>query len=374
MITGAFLDAGFDFSLLENELAKLGLSGYKISHEKCLKKGIYATKFSVTVSPGQPQRSLKDIENLITKSSLNESIIKNALSIFGIIGRAESKVHNVDIEKIHFHEIGAVDSIIDICGAAICFHHSGIENVISSPLNTGSGFIETEHGTLPVPAPGTAEILKNIPVFSSGIKVELTTPTGAAIVKHFSRSYSSLPEIKADTIGYGAGTKDLEIPNLLRIFTGDDVSGTLFNDEVTSIEANIDNMNPEFFSYLFDTLFHEGALDVSVVPATMKKNRPGHILMVIAPKDRSDGITETIFRETTTSGVRINNVRRKILEKTFKHVSTRFGSLKIKIHKLNGKIMTIAPEYEDCKQAALKYKVSLKNIYEEALSEYHKAY
>lgn len=372
MITGSFLDAGFNFTLLENELAKLDLSGYSISCEKCLKKGIAATKFNVAVSAIQPVRSMKEIVNLIMKSSLDPSIKANTIEIFGIIARAESKIHNEEIDNIHFHEIGAVDSIIDICSAAICFHYSGIGNVASSPLNTGSGLVKTEHGPFPVPAPATAEILKNIPVFSSGIQAELTTPTGAAIIKHFCESYSPLPDLKADSIGYGAGTKDLEIPNVMRIYIGEDVSRTSFNDEVTGIEANIDDMNPEIYSYLFEVLIQQGALDVSVIPATMKKNRPGQILMVLAPKALSEKITETIFRETTTSGVRISCVRRKVMEKISVNTCTRFGDIRIKVHKLDGRILTASPEYEDCRLAALKHDVPLKNVYREALQEYYR--
>jgi len=374
MIIGAFLDAGFNYSLLENELAKLNLPGYTISYTRCLKNGISATKFDVSVSSDHPPRSFPEITDLIIKSSLDPLIKNNVISIFNIIGRAEAKIHNTEIEKIHFHEIGAVDSIIDICGAAICFHHSAIEIVNSSPLNTGSGFIKTAHGTLPVPAPGTAEILKNMPAFSSGIMTELTTPTGAAIIKHFCSKYTPLPEIRADSIGYGAGTKNLEIPNVLRIFIGDELSCFSFNDEVTCIEANIDNMNAEIYSYLFDILTADGAVDISVIPATMKKNRPGHILKILAPVEKSDRITETVFRETTTSGVRISNVKRKILEKNFSTVTTKFGAVRVKTHILNGRIITIAPEYEDCKKAALEYKVSLKEVYNEALILFQGSY
>jgi pyridinium-3,5-bisthiocarboxylic acid mononucleotide nickel chelatase len=367
MIIGAFLDAGFDFSLLERELAKLNISGYSISHEKCLKKGISATKFNVEITSPQPERSLNDIISTINSSSLDSSIKNDAVSIFNIIGRAEAKIHNVDIEKIHFHEIGAVDSIIDICAAAICFHHSGIILAESSPLNTGSGFIETAHGTLPVPAPATAEILKTVSVFSSGIKAELTTPTGAAIIKHYCNGFSPMPELKAESIGYGAGTRDLEIPNVLRLFAAEDSSGSLPGDEVMEIEANIDDMNPEFYSYLFDILIPEGALDLCIIPVIMKKNRPGNILKVLAPKEMSDKIIEIIFRETTTTGLRINSVKRKILEKSFIPVNTKYGIVKVKFHKLDGVTVTVAPEYEDCKTAASEHKVSLKEVYNETL-------
>ncbi len=367
MIIGAFLDAGSDFLFLEKELSKLDLHGYNISLEKCMKKNITATKFKVSVTSDHSHRSLSSILKMIEVSTLHPVVKQNAAAIFRIIGEAEALVHNADIETIHFHEIGGVDSIIDICGAAICFHESGIENASASPINTGSGFVETAHGTLPVPAPATAEILKGIPVYSTGIKSELTTPTGAAIIKHYCSSFSPLTDMKTNSIGYGAGTKDFVIPNVLRLFIGDENTNYAADDEVAEIEASIDDMNPEIYSYLFELLISEGALDISVIPAVMKKNRPGNILKILSPKEKSDQIAGIVFRETTTSGLRINIVRRKILERSFKSVETKYGQVKIKIHIMNGVPVTIAPEYEDCRTAAVKYKVPLKDVYNEAM-------
>jgi len=367
MIIGAFLNAGFDFTLLKEELSKLNIKGYTLSNEKCLKQNISATKFNVTVTSDQHHRSLSSILKLIDESALHTEIKNNAISIFNIIGRVEAGIHNTDIEKIHFHELGGVDSIIDICGAAICFHKAGIEISVSSPVNTGSGFVQTAHGTLPVPAPATAEILKGIPVYSTGTRAELTTPTGAAIIKHYCSSFSHLPELKIESIGYGAGSKDLEIPNVLRLFIGNTTGEIGTYDEVAEIEASIDDMNPEFYSYLFELLITEGALDVSVIPATMKKNRPGHILKILSAKENSDKIAEIVFRETTTSGFRINIVRRKILERSCMSVETKYGKVQIKIHTINGKVITISPEYDDCRKAAAEYGVPLKAVYNEAI-------
>jgi len=367
MIIGAFLDTGIDYKFLENELGKLNISGYTLSYEKCLKKNISSSKFNVKVISDQSHRSLSSIIKIIESSTLNPVVKSNAIAIFNIIGKAEALIHNTDIESIHFHEIGGIDSIIDICGAAICFHEAGIEKSVSSPLNTGSGFIETAHGTLPVPAPATAEILKGIPVYSTGINTELTTPTGAAIIKHYCLNFSPLPDLKTESIGYGAGTKNLEIPNVLRIFIGTGNEDSGIDDEVSELEASIDDMNPEFYSYLFELLLKEGALDVSVIPAVMKKNRPGHILKIISSKEKSDRMAEIVFRETTTSGVRINIVKRKILERTLQKFETKFGWINVKIHKLNGKPVTLSPEYEDCKNAAVKFNVPLKEVYNEAM-------
>ncbi len=367
MIIGAFLDTGVDFSYLEKELKKLNIDGYTLSYKKCLKNNISASKFDVEVISDQSHRSLSSIVKIIESSTLHSSVKDNAVSIFNIIGKAEALIHNTDIESIHFHEIGGIDSIIDVCGAAICFHKAGIEKAVSSPLNTGSGFIETAHGTLPVPAPATAEILKGIPLYSNGIKAELTTPTGAAIIKHYCRDFTSLPDLKTESIGYGAGTKNLDIPNVLRLFIGDDENIHKTDDEVFELEASIDDMNPEIYSYLFELLLMNGALDISVIPAVMKKNRPGHILKILSPKEKSDRITEIVFRETTTSGVRINIVKRKILERTLQGIETKFGIIKVKIHKFNGNPVTLSPEYEDCKNAAIKYNVPLKEVYNEAV-------
>jgi len=367
MIIGAFLDAGFSFSNLEKELSKLNITGYSISHEKCTKNNIAATKFNVNVSSDQSHRSLSKIIEIINNSGLGDKAKQDAISIFKIIGNAEAYIHNTDIESIHFHEIGAIDSIIDICGAAVCFHELGITQIISSPLNTGCGNVNTSHGILPVPAPATAEILKGIPVYAGNISAELTTPTGAAIIKHYCKNFSNLPDLKIESIGYGAGTKDLVIPNVLRIFIGDCAELDMAADEeVIEIETSVDDMNPEYFSHLFDLLTEE-ALDISVVPAVMKKNRPGHIIKIIAHKEKSDIIAKVLFRETTTSGIRIRTVKRKTLERFFISVKTEYGEIRVKVHKIDKMPVTISPEYEDCKRLAREHKVPLKNIYNEAI-------
>jgi uncharacterized protein (TIGR00299 family) protein len=368
MIIGAFLDAGFNFSFLEKELSKLNITGYNISHEKCTKNNISASKFSVNVTNDQPHRHLNEIIEIINKSELNDKVKDNAISIFKLIGNVEANIHNTDIESVHFHEIGGIDSIIDICGAAICFHELGIAQVVSSALNTGSGTINTAHGILPVPAPATAEILKSIPIYSDNTNAELTTPTGAAIIKHYCQNFSNLPDFKIESIGYGAGTKDLTIPNILRIFIGDCTESDMTaDDEVIEIETSVDDMNPEYFSYLFDLLTEEGALDISVIPAVMKKNRPGHIIKILAHKEKSDKIAEILFRETTTSGIRIRSVKRKILERFLITVKTKYGEIRVKVHKMDKIQATISPEYEDCKRAAQEHKVPLKNVYNEAI-------
>ena len=373
MIAGAFIDAGLDFNFLEKTLAGLELTGYELSYEKKLKNGISGTSFIVNVKKDQPHRRLRDITELIMSSSLNEKVKNDAISIFSILGKAEAHIHVKSIEEIHFHEVGAVDSIIDICSAALAFHSLEIENVISSPVNTGKGYVKCAHGMLPVPAPATAEILKGIPVFATDTAAELTTPTGAAIISHFAGSFAPLPEIKIEKIGYGAGSRDLDIPNLLRIYVGEtSAKQGILSDEVIEIETSIDDMNPEFYSYLFNVLLDAGALDVALIPVFMKKNRPGHILKVITPPAESDSIISRIFTETSTSGVRVTRTSRKILTRKTLPVETPYGVINVKVHVMNGKAVTISPEYEECRIIAMENDIPLKNVYNSALQEANK--
>jgi len=373
MIIGSLIDAGIDFSFIEASSAKLGLTGYELSAEKILKTGISGTSFRVQVKKDQPHRRLSDITDIIMRSGLPVQTKNNAISIFSNLAKAEAKVHIKSIDEIHFHEIGAVDSIIDICCAAACINEIMIKKIISSPINTGKGFVKTEHGSLPVPAPATAEILKGIPVYSTDISAELTTPTGAAIIAHYAASYTPMPVMKTETIGYGAGTRDLEIPNLLRVYIGESSEPEGFlSDEVSEIETSIDDMNPEFYSYLFNLLFDDGALDVSLIPAFMKKNRPGHILKVIVPPDKSDFVINRIFTETSTSGVRISKTSRRILARKSVPVETPYGVITVKIHEMNGKAITVSPEYEECRIIAMENDIPLKNIYNSAIREAYK--
>ncbi len=366
MIIGAFLDAGFDFNLLKNELTKLNLPRYELSVSKCQKKNISASKFSVHTSGIEHARSFSDIARIIDQSGLHPVIKKNSLAVFRIIAEAESKIHNTTIESVHFHEIGAVDSIIDICGAAVCFHHWDVTDATSSAVNTGSGMVDTGHGLMPVPAPATAEILRGVPLYSGGADGELATPTGAALIKHFCSGFSQLPSMTTDMVGYGAGTKDFSFPNVLRIFVSDIIGARPITDEVIEIETAIDDMNPEIYSYLFEKLLSEGALDVTATPALMKKNRPGNILKILTAKETSEKIINLIFAETTTSGLRINTVKRRILERELVSVDTQYGPVRVKIHRINGKAATVSPEYEDCRATASRHGVPLKKIYTEA--------
>lgn len=369
MTVGALIDAGISFNELESMIAALNIKGYEISAEKTVKKGISGTIFKVKAPDEKNHRNLKDISSIIEKSSLNIKIKNDAIAIFTILAKSEAAVHGTSIDKIHFHEVGALDSIIDICGAAICMCMLDIDKIINSPVNTGKGFVKTAHGILPVPAPATADLLKGISIYSGDIDAELATPTGAAILKYYSSGTSPLPQINVSSIGYGAGSKDLPLPNLLRVFIGTEDENCRTDDIVCEIETSIDDMNPEFYSHIFDRLFQSGALDAAIIPSFTKKNRPASILKILCPVDRVDAVSETVFRETTTSGLRIQNVRRKILKRHIKEISTPYGIINVKIHEFNGEVITVAPEYEDCRKAALKNSVPLKAVYQAAQTE-----
>ncbi len=366
MILGALIDAGLDIQDIESELAKLKISGYNLKTQRVVKKGISGTKFIVEIIEQNIERKLKDIVEIVDQSDLSEDIKDLSKKIFKELATVEAKIHNKNIEEIHFHEIGGLDSIIDIIGSVIGIKKLGIEAIYSSKIHIGTGFVECQHGLIPVPAPATLELLKETSIFSTGIDAELTTPTGAAILKTLSRSFGGMPEMKVKKIGYGAGSRELEIPNLLRVYVGETSEREYEKDEVILIETNIDNMNPEFFGYISEMLLTQGVLDVFMTPIFMKKNRPATMLSVLTTSDKLDKILSTIFTETTTLGVRIHRLERRKLTREIIKVKTRFGEIKVKVGKVGEMIKNIAPEYEGCKKIAVKQKIPLRDVYEEA--------
>ena len=366
MILGALIDAGLDIQDIESELAKLKISGYKLKTQRVVKKGISGTKFIVEIIEQNIERKLKDIVEIVDQSDLSEDIKDLSKKIFKELATVEAKIHNKNIEEIHFHEIGGLDSIIDIIGSVIGIKKLGIEAIYSSKIHIGTGFIKCQHGLIPVPAPATLELLKGVSIFSMGIDAELTTPTGAAILKTLSRSFGGMPEMKVKKIGYGAGSRELEIPNLLRVYMGETSEREYEKDEVILIETNIDNMNPEFFGYISEMLLTQGVLDIFMTPIFMKKNRPATMLSVLTTSDKLDKILSTIFTETTTLGVRIHRLERRKLTREIIKVKTRFGEIKVKVGKVGEMIKNIAPEYEGCKKIAVKQKIPLRDVYEEA--------
>jgi hypothetical protein len=371
MTVGALLDTGLKIEILEKELKKLGLSGYQLEVKKVAKKGISATQFKVKIKEEGVERRFKGILTILEKSKLDEEIKKETKKIFFNIAQAESKIHQKDIDKIHFHEIGGLDSIIDITSAVIGIKTLGIEEIYSSALPVGKGFVKCAHGVIPVPAPATLELLKNIPTYSGGIESEMITPTGAAIISTLAKSFGKRPLMKIERIGYGAGEKEFTIPNLLRVSVGEkiakdkDFKDDYISDEAVLIETNIDDMNPEFYNYIMDQLFFQGALDVFLTPIQMKKNRPAHMLSIIVYEQNLKEILEVLFSESTTLGVRIKEIKRLRLGQQNFIAETKYGKIRVKVGIFKGEIKNIAPEYEDCKKMAKQHRVPLKEVYEE---------
>ncbi len=371
MTVGALLDTGLKIEILEKELKKLGLSGYQLEVKKAVKRGISATQFKVKIKEEGVERRFKDILTILEKSKLDEEIKKETKKIFFNIAQAESKIHQKDIDKIHFHEIGGLDSIIDITSAVIGIKTLGIEEIYSSALPVGKGFVKCAHGVIPVPAPATLELLKNIPTYSGGIESEMITPTGAAIISTLAKSFGKRPLMEIERIGYGAGEKEFTIPNLLRVSIGEKIlkdenlKNGYVSDEAVLIETNIDDMNPEFYDYIIDKLFSQGALDVFLTPIQMKKNRPAHMLSIIVYEQNLKEILEVLFSESTTLGVRVREVKRLRLSQQNFIAETKYGKIRVKVGMFKGEIKNIAPEYEDCKKMAKQHQVPLKEIYEE---------
>ena len=365
MILGALVDAGAPFDKLKEGLSQLSIDGYSITATPVLKKGVRATKVDVVVEgPDLPGRPLKDLREIISDSALDSEIKSKSISIFQRLAEAESVVHNCPVEDVHFHEVGHIDTIVDIVGSVYAFHLLGIDRVVSSPIDTGSGSVKMSHGLFPIPAPVTAELLKGVPLYSSGIERELTTPTGAAIITAFASSFQPLPGMTLSKIGYGAGGWELsEKPNVLRVFIGEDTA--LYNtDEVCVIETNIDDMNPQVYEYLMDRLFEAGALDVYLTPVVMKKSRPAQMLSVVADAVRLTDIKELIFRETTTIGVRVKKMSRFVLTRDIKEVHLPYGTVRVKISGSSSGVYNIVPEYEDCKALAIKTGIPLRDVME----------
>jgi pyridinium-3,5-bisthiocarboxylic acid mononucleotide nickel chelatase len=377
MVLGALVDAGLDIRHLEAELRKLLLDSWSISAERVKRKAIVATKVNVEAGAQHHHRHLFDILKMIDKASLAPRAAENARRIFQRLGEAEAKVHNIPIEKVHFHEVGAVDSIIDIVGSAIGFDLLGIGEFSCSPMDVGSGRAQTEHGLLPVPAPATAELLRGAPAFSSGVQKELVTPTGAAIATTLSSSYGKMPPMRLGSVGYGAGSADLaEQANVLRLLIGESVAqqaGANSADTIVSvIETNLDDMSPQIYGYFAERALAAGALDVFSTPVQMKKNRPGQLVTLLCEVSNRSRLIDLIFHETTTIGVRTYEVRRQTLHRETVPVETPLGAIRMKVSRLNGAILNAAPEYEDCQRIAVQKGVPLKQVLSTATFHFQK--
>jgi hypothetical protein len=369
MLLGAMLDAGFDARQLLDELKKLSLGFFKLKRTRAARGGVMGTRFEVEVTGDHPHRHLKDIEAIIEPAAIGAGAKEKALKIFRRLAEAEGKIHGKPATEIHFHEVGAMDAIIDIVGACVGVEALEISELVCSPLNVGSGRVEAAHGSLPVPAPATAELLQGIPIYSSGVEGELVTPTGAAIVSTLANSYGPLPPFRIEKIGYGAGAKEFPgHPNVARLFLGEQLESRkgqpgLPGDELVSlIEANVDDMNPQIFGHFVDLALAAGALDVTCSHLQMKKNRPGLQITVLTSPEKADALAQLFFEQTTTIGVRIFEARRKVLERQQVEVETPYGKVRMKLASRDGKILNAAPEFEDCQKLAAEKNVPLKQV------------
>jgi len=380
MVLGALVDAGADLRAIEADLRRLGLENWTISAEKVQRGAIWATRVKVESKEEHHHRGLSIILKRIEGASLAPRAAERAKQIFARLAEAEAKVHQVPVEQVHFHEVGAVDSIIDIVGAAIGFEMLGLDEFACSAFDVGSGQVKTAHGLLPVPAPATAELLRSAPVYSSGIERELVTPTGAAIATTLATQYGGIPEINLRAIGYGAGTADLkEKPNVLRLLigekagseTGEHLAGRA-DLPVTVIETNLDDMSPQIYGYFAEKALAAGALDVFSAPVQMKKNRPGLLVTLLSEPGNVPRLVDLIFRETTTIGVRTHEVQRRTLDRELVPVTTPFGDVRMKISRMNGSVLNAAPEFDDCRRIAAEKGIPLKEVIAAAAFEFQR--
>ena len=376
MVLGALVDAGADLRAIEAELRKLGLDGWTISAEKVMRGAISATHVKVATTESHHHRGLRVILERIEGANLTPRAAERARRIFTRLAEAEGKVHRIPVDQVHFHEVGAVDSIVDIVGAAIGFELLGIDEFACSKLDVGGGQIKTQHGLLPVPAPATAELLRGAPAYSSGIERELVTPTGAAIATALSTSYVEIPPMTLRAIGYGAGSANFtEKANVLRILIGENEinePGERWDAPVSVIETNLDDMSPQIYGYFVERALAAGALDVFSSSVLMKKNRPGLLVTLLSEPANLSRLIDLVFRETTTIGVRTYDVRRKTLDRELVPVATPFGDVRIKVSRMNGSVLNATPEYEDCQRIAAQRGIPLKEVITAASFEFQK--
>ena len=376
MILGALIDAGVDREKLVEDLSGMSLPDFDISVVRADRSGIAAAKAQVKVSHEHTARNLRDIELLISESTLSETVKSRAIQIFLRLGEAEARVHGIEIEKVHFHEVGAMDSIIDVVGCCVGFEMLGVEQFVSSKINVGHGFVKMGHGTFPVPPPTVAELLKGIPFYSNDVEGELTTPTGAAIISTLCDSYGLMPELTAEAVGYGAGTREYNgFPNVIRIIVGEAAAHVCMTnrERLVLLETNLDDLSPQISGYVVDHALQSGALDCWLTPIYMKKNRPAALLSVLCRESDRNALSEMIFRETSTLGIRAREVEREFLGREVVTVSTNFGDVAVKLGRIGEEIVNVMPEYENVKSLAIKHKVPFIEIRDAVLRAWETA-
>jgi len=368
MTLGALLDLGVPRDWLKKHLTRLPLEGFYLVTESVVRNGITACNLSVRVTDDTKSRSHADIRSKLESGPLPERVRQRSLSVFQRIAEAEAKIHGCPVDDVHFHEVGAMDSIVDIVGTALGLEYLGIDRVVASALPLGSGFVKCQHGRLPIPAPATVEILKGLPVYGSSIGVELVTPTGAAIVAALADAVGEMPSMRIEKVGYGAGQRVLEDrPNLLRIMVGKEETRQQENDAVALLETTVDDMNPEWIGYLMEVLFEDGALDVYWTPVYMKKNRPGTLIQVLCPLPLKEQLMDQLLSETTSIGVRHSLVQRKCLKREPVNINTPFGSVRAKRVFEGDGTARIVPEFEVCRKIARQKGIPLRKVYEAIL-------
>ncbi len=368
MIVASLLDAGAEASSFREGLYSLGVTGYEIIIEKVCKQGFAATRFDVRLdeSTDQPHRHLKHVVEIISQSALPASVKDQSIRVFERLAKAEAAVHGSTIEQVHFHEVGAIDAIVDVTGTMLALHLLGVDRVVSSAIPVGSGTVTCQHGVMPVPAPATAELLKGVPLAATDETGELTTPTAAALLTTLAEDFGPLPSMSLESIGLGAGTRDGQRrPNVLRVMLGCETCHTTIpgteTDLITVLETNLDDTTPEIVGYCIERLLDKGALDVYAMPIQMKKSRPGLILTVLCPADRVSAMERIVFSETKTLGIRRMEARRTKLMRRQETVSTPFGEIRMKITALDGTAHA-SPEYEDCRSAAKQHHVPISEV------------
>ena len=367
MILGAMIAAGVDPNFLREQLSLLRVSGFSIDFETVNRSGLSATYARVETAHEHSHRSLTDIKEIIHGSALSSGVKQRAVQIFTRLAEAEARVHNEPIDHVHFHEVGALDAIVDVVGAAICFDVLKIARFVCSPLHVGSGMVKMAHGQFPIPPPAVTELLKGVPFYATEIKGELLTPTGAAIITTVCSEYGPIPQMKTAATGYGAGTREYQdFPNVLRVMIGETEESGATDGRLWMLETNLDDATPQIIGHVMDRVLELGALDCYFTPVQMKKNRPGVLLSVLCDAHEKEAVMKLLFNETTTLGIRSYEVNRRALQRSVVRVETQYGPIDVKVAHLDGRVVNQMPEFEQCREAAARAGVPLKIVEEAA--------
>jgi uncharacterized protein (TIGR00299 family) protein len=370
MILGAMVAAGVEPGYLREQLSLLPVKGFDLNFETVNRSGLSATYARVETAHEHKHRHLSDIKQIIEASALSEAVKQRAVQIFTRLAEAEARVHNEPVDHVHFHEVGALDAIVDVVGAAICFDVLQIDRFICSPIHVGSGMVKMAHGQFPVPPPAVTELLKGVPFYATEIKGELLTPTGAAIITTVCSQYGPVPRITTEKSGYGAGTREYpNFPNVLRVLIGETEDTSATDERLWMIETNLDDASPQIIGHVMDRVLESGALDCFFTPVQMKKNRPGVLLSVLCSPNEKETVMKLLFTETTTLGVRSYEVTRRALQRSLVRVETPYGPIDVKVAHLDGRVVNEMPEFEQCRQAAANANVPLKVVEEAARKE-----